>query len=88
VKKNGVTVTHAVESCDGERYTFTTNNCECKLSRGSFEQVLSITHVLLKSQSPSQYADMYTHHKNCASPQIILNTVRAVLTYTHILTPK
>lgn len=41
-----------------ERCTFRTSNCEFQLSRGNFEHVLGITHVLLNSQGPSGYADM------------------------------
>lgn len=58
MKKNNITMTHAVKGCDGERCTFRTSNCEFQLSRGNFEQVLGITHVLLNSQGPSGYADM------------------------------
>lgn len=83
MKKNGVTMTHAVESSDRERCTFTTSNCECKLSRGSFGQVLSTTHVLLKSQSPSEYADMYTHHKFVLPPSYSEYDKSSINLYPH-----
>lgn len=42
-----------------------------QLSRGNFKQD-SITHVLLRSQSPSEYADKYNYHKPCTSPTTVI----------------
>ena len=58
-----------------------------QLSRGNFKRD-SITHVLLSSQSPSEYADRYDYHKRPSPATVADYGKKAGSIQIHILTPK
>lgn len=58
VKKNAVIIEHAVKAMKEKGVHLKTSNFECKPLIGNFfEEIFSILHVYLYTQSPSEYAD-------------------------------